>query len=181
MQRGPRPDTVPAPKTHGRPCLTIERPMLALDNDQLIVRDAERAAACLRLLRGGAGATIRGQAAHPRRGAADCGQYREVTGVGAPPGSAPSERVSLLSPERLDFGRFRFRALVTAAQRGLDLPGIEQRLRTSNESSGRLRSVAVGRLSRNTTTPALAAPRAAISGLASIRCSRMRAGAALTW
>jgi len=100
--------------------------MLALDNDQLIVRDAERAAACLRLLRGGAGATIRGQAAHPRRGAADCGQYREVTGVGAPPGSAPSERVSLLSPERLDFGRFRFRALVTAAQRGLDLPGIEQ-------------------------------------------------------
>src|SRR6516162_9093359 len=35
---GPRPDTVPAPETHGRPCLTIERPMLVLDHDQLIVR-----------------------------------------------------------------------------------------------------------------------------------------------
>src|SRR5262249_56112094 len=33
---------------------------------------------------------------------------------------------SLLRPERLDFGRFRFRSLVTAVQRGLDLLGIEQ-------------------------------------------------------
>src|SRR6516164_9064415 len=81
LATGPRPDTVPAPKTHGQPCLTIERPMLALDNDQLIVRDAERAAACLRLLRGGAGATIRGQTAHSRRSASDCGQRGEAAGA----------------------------------------------------------------------------------------------------
>src|SRR6516165_11882635 len=53
---------------------------------------------------------------------------REILGINirAFPGRRRRERVSLLTPERLDFGRFRFRALVTAAQRGLDLPGIEQ-------------------------------------------------------